>query len=43
MKLLLYGFFTKVCNPIVYLTFGFLTILLLISGCTKDKTTTTIT
>ncbi len=43
MKLFLNACCKKVIKPIGFLTFGFLIILLLISGCTKDETTTSIT
>lgn len=42
MKLLLHAFCKKNSYPIWFLTYGFLTIIFLISGCTKDETTTTI-
>lgn len=43
MILFLNGFCKKVINPIGSLTFGFLIIIFLIPGCTKEETTTTIT
>ena len=42
MKLFLNAFCKRVCYPIWFLPNGFLTIIFLFSGCTKDESTTTI-